>query len=161
MNPLSPLPLRAWLALPVTAFLLSGTCAAQDPHDIKPAPTVDPVKGAADPSPLTDDERAMLRDRRPPHTPMPPASARPTAVATATGRVLRDVLTDECGDGLVWAIGNTWKASFGAEGFTYVPYFGSAAPRNFPVRFQLQAVQVGGEALPLGPGSVQRRGHEV
>ncbi|HLU37834.1 MAG TPA: hypothetical protein VK081_00520, partial [Planctomycetota bacterium] len=59
------------------------------------------------------------------------------------------VLFDAPGDGRIWALAATYKASFGAEGFTYVPFFGSQAPRNYPVRFVVRGVRVGGVALQL------------
>jgi hypothetical protein len=55
--------------------------------------------------------------------------------------------------GPLWAGGTNWKASFDSTGTTFVPFFGSDAPRNFPLRLELASVQVGGEALPLVPGT--------
>ena len=52
-------------------------------------------------------------------------------------------------DGPLWALGTAWKASFDATGFTAIPYFGTDAPRNFPLRFELAQATVGGFALPL------------
>jgi hypothetical protein len=73
-----------------------------------------------------------------------------------TGRPLPDrVLFDEP-RGDVWATGHTWKAGFDAGGFTFIPYFGSDATRNFPIRIELDAVHVGGEALAVRSGSVRR-----
>lgn len=54
---------------------------------------------------------------------------------------------DAPGDGRLWVYGGTYKASFGPEGATYIPAFGSAAPQNFPVTFRLDAVTSSGEAL--------------
>ena len=54
--------------------------------------------------------------------------------------------------GPLWAVGSTWKASFDATGFTMIPFFGSDAPQNFPLRLELQQVSVGGEVLPLSSG---------
>ncbi|MEM1451457.1 MAG: hypothetical protein AAGI22_20245 [Planctomycetota bacterium] len=62
------------------------------------------------------------------------------------------VLIDRPGDGAVWAHGRDWKASFGDDGFTFIPFLGSDAPRNEPVRIELQRAELGGEPLPLvGP----------
>lgn len=46
---------------------------------------------------------------------------------------------DEPGDGRVWARARTYKASFGDDGATYIPFLGSRAPRNFPVRVDILA----------------------
>ncbi|MBL9076612.1 MAG: hypothetical protein JNL08_03860 [Planctomycetes bacterium] len=45
------------------------------------------------------------------------------------------------------AVGNGWKAAFGRDGFCYVPFFGSAAERDYPLRTQLAEVRVGGSHL--------------
>lgn len=50
-------------------------------------------------------------------------------------------------DGAALVAGRTYKARFGPEGATYVPFFGSSARRNFPVRFRTSAVAVGGDPL--------------
>jgi len=61
------------------------------------------------------------------------------------------LLLDEPGDGRTWARGATYKASFGAEGFTYRPFLGPDAPQSFPLRLDLDAVTIAGESLRLGP----------
>ena len=55
--------------------------------------------------------------------------------------------------GPLWALGTAWKGSFDGTGFTAIPYFGTNAPRNFPMRFELAQATVGGAALPLQAGS--------
>jgi hypothetical protein len=55
-------------------------------------------------------------------------------------------------DGPLWAAGANWKASFDARGFEFVPFFGSAAPRNFPLRLELASATVAGRALALADG---------
>lgn len=64
-------------------------------------------------------------------------------------------------DGPLWALGTAWKASFDAQGFTAIPFFGSSAPRNFPVRFELARAAVGGEALVLTDGEPVAKGDQV
>ena len=71
------------------------------------------------------------------------------------------LLLDEPGDGRTWARSATWKASFGPKGFTYIPFFGSDAPQNYPVAFDLSSVTVGGEALALGPRDRSRADRTV
>ncbi len=66
-------------------------------------------------------------------------------LAPTTGRVH----VDTQGDGLVWAHGDDWKASFGPQGCTFVPFLGSKAPRNFPVTVELAGARCGDTALPL------------
>ena len=71
----------------------------------------------------------------------------PAALAAITDRLL----LDEPGDGRVWARGRQFKASFGADGFSYIPFLGSDAPRNFPVTFTVASATVAGEALSRRP----------
>ncbi|HEX5053280.1 MAG TPA: hypothetical protein VFZ65_16005 [Planctomycetota bacterium] len=63
--------------------------------------------------------------------------------------------------GPLWALGASWKASFDARGFTAIPFFGSDAPRNFPVRFELAQATVGGEPLALADGEPVWNGNQV
>lgn len=64
-------------------------------------------------------------------------------------------------DGPLWALGTAWKASFDATGTTVIPFFGSAAPQNFPLRMELASATVGGETLPLVAGEPQVVGASV
>ena len=47
----------------------------------------------------------------------------------------------------LWTRGETYKASFDANGATYVPFLGSRAPRNFPVSIRVARVTSGGEPV--------------
>ncbi|MEL6713447.1 MAG: hypothetical protein AAFP86_06720 [Planctomycetota bacterium] len=59
------------------------------------------------------------------------------------------------------AAGPTRRA-FADDGCTYVPFLGSSAPRNFPVRFELVTAEVDGVALELEPAPrVVRDGERV
>lgn len=64
-------------------------------------------------------------------------------------------------DGPLWAIGHDWKAAIDGTGFSYVPFFGSEAPRNFPLRIELAQVSVGGEPLALAVGTPVGEGTRV
>lgn len=78
------------------------------------------------------------------HRPTPVDLSRPAAGTWPPERVLHD----EPGDGRRWAHGANWKASFGPEGFVYVPFL-AGAHDNAPMHFRLAAVRVGGEDLPV------------
>ncbi len=67
------------------------------------------------------------------------------------------VLYDEPGDGRLWVRGTTWKGSFGTEGFLFVPFFGAEAPRNFPMRFRVLSVHIGGHELPFAASTLPER----
>lgn len=73
-----------------------------------------------------------------------------------------NVLHDAPGDGHLHAATARYKASFGADGCSYVPFFGSHAPRNFPLRMQLRRATVGGVPLPLADApTATRRGDRI
>ncbi|MCP3916918.1 MAG: hypothetical protein GY711_15305 [bacterium] len=62
----------------------------------------------------------------------------------------------------LWARGKTYKASFGNEGATYVPFLGSDAPQNYPVRMKLEEVSVGGVTIAHDSGArAERSGDRV
>ena len=71
------------------------------------------------------------------------------------------LLLDEPGDGRTWARGPRWKASFGAEGLTYIPFFGSSAPQNYPVVLDLSDVSIDSEPLWLEGRERSRVGESV
>lgn len=138
-------------ALALLPFLALGAPLLAQQPELKPAPTPDPVKGWADPSPLTDAERQMLRQQPRAVTPQQQRTAESAAADSLYGadQRRRDHVDFDAQDGHIWAIGSTYKASFGADGFTYIPYLGGDAPRNYPVSFTLRSVQVGGREVPL------------
>lgn len=70
------------------------------------------------------------------------------------------VLHDQRDADSPWAVGRNWKASFGRDGFQFVPFFGSEAPRNFPVRCTLQSVRVGGKAIEVAGAVAATRAAE-
>jgi hypothetical protein len=107
----------------------------------KPMPTPDPVKGSD-----RIDAAAMAERGRPArhaHSDGPVAERILAAGPAARGRVL----FADAADGRTWASGDTYKAAFGRDGFTYVPFLGSAAPRNYPVQFALDRVMVAGRPV--------------
>ncbi|MEL6713212.1 MAG: hypothetical protein AAFP86_05525 [Planctomycetota bacterium] len=65
-------------------------------------------------------------------------------------------------DGALWVRGDSYKAAAAPEGFTFVPFLGSDAERNWPLELRLRSATVGGEPLPLnGRAEVARRGERV
>jgi hypothetical protein len=72
------------------------------------------------------------------------------------------VLVDDV-DGVVWARGSNWKASFSEEGMSFIPFLGSHAPKNYPVTLRLESVTAGGGevALERGRGAIPDRSRVV
>lgn len=64
-------------------------------------------------------------------------------------------------DGPLWAMGSDWKASFDDRGLEFVPFFGSDAPCNFPLRIEVTHATVGGEPLALSAGRPVATGDSV
>lgn len=83
-----------------------------------------------------------------------------SAVRSAVDRTRVYVSTSD--DGRIWAHGASWKASYGPEGATHIPFFGSDAPRNFPVSFAIAGIDSGGAALPfVGDATPRSEGTRV
>ena len=60
----------------------------------------------------------------------------------------------------LWIRGDTYKASFGTEGATYIPFLGSRAPRNHPVLLRVDSVAVGGASVPFDGAASPIEGKE-
>ncbi|MEZ6038115.1 MAG: hypothetical protein R3F29_11575 [Planctomycetota bacterium] len=71
------------------------------------------------------------------------------------------VLFDEPHPGQLWAGAPTWKAHFDGTAATFVPCFGSDAPRNFPARFAVTEVRLAGAPLQVENGTPRRDGDVV
>ncbi|MFO1078234.1 MAG: hypothetical protein U1E73_10990 [Planctomycetota bacterium] len=72
------------------------------------------------------------------------------------------VVFDDAGDGVLRAVARGYKMEFAAGRATYVPFFGSAAPRDFPIAFALAAGRCGERVLPIaGDGAPHRRDARV
>lgn len=148
--------------------------------DLKGAPWVAPPKEGSlpsDRSALTLEERQQAvreldEQRFPMRTGVPAVSDKEGAAPdTSNMRSGVDARTfyqlETAADGTVWAIGGTYKASFGPEGASYVPFLGSDAPQNYPLNLHLESVTLEGENLlfdaaawPVleGNSAVYRRG---
>jgi hypothetical protein len=74
---------------------------------------------------------------------------------------MTDVLAHEDDAGRVWVRGRDYRASFGEEGFTFLPVFGKTSPQEYPVQFVVENVTLGGDALPVGVQGVTRGAGQV
>lgn len=84
------------------------------------------------------------------------------AAATATRvHVAPSLQFDVDATGRHWARGADYKASFGAEGASFIPFLGSDAPRNVPVTFALARAEQGGAVAALGAPVVSRAGERI
>jgi hypothetical protein len=62
----------------------------------------------------------------------------------------------------VWARTERYKARFGPDGASFIPFLGSRAPRNFPLTLSLESITGGGQPfLSAAPAAPVRRGDAV
>lgn len=74
----------------------------------------------------------------------------------------RPVAYDAHADGTLWAVGANWKASFGADGVTYIPITGSVDQVPQPVRFGLSRASSADFGLAVtAPTAVSRDGDSI
>lgn len=85
-------------------------------------------------------------------------AASPAPAATA---LQRTVSFDRAGDGALWAYAPDWKASFDGVAATFVPFFGSDAPRNHPATFSVRQARLGGVPLRVPRGHATERAGTV
>ncbi|MFT4646975.1 MAG: hypothetical protein ACI9X4_000181 [Glaciecola sp.] len=154
------------LSITASSLLLSAALAAQDyqvqsSHGVMV--TVDGERGPQVPLSLPD--TPIMRER----------GVQPVYAHDALGKA--DVSSFEAPGGMVdreqtqwstdrfghhWARGTNYKAGFDSQGMKYIPFLGSHAPKNYPVRFTLESVRVGSASLPLAEtGQVTRDGNHV
>lgn len=107
----------------------------------------------------------QIGDTRTPQPDPTPPIARDAALSFSTSPIVAapidGLLFDEPGDGALWVRGSSYKASFDAAGATLIPFFGSDAPRNFPLALRTKSVTLAGESIDVAPGAVERDGDEV
>lgn len=63
---------------------------------------------------------------------------------------------DQSADG-TWIRGRNYKAQAAADGFTFIPFLGSQAERNWPVKFRLASAVLEGRAIDLDDDAAVRR----
>jgi hypothetical protein len=146
---------RNSLVLALTVALASFTLGAPQ-HDRSRTPPGSPpelLTGATVKRPAALVREDVGQPDRP-SLPLPrpaPASletkALPDAATSRRGvdhsRMLYE-LTPASVPGSIVARGAEYKAEFGPSGATFVPFFGSAAPRNFPLTFAIDSVSIDG-----------------
>lgn len=130
----------------VRSFLLSSMASlpllAQAPSPSKPAPE------AVDKSLPSDSTR--------PGVVLPQALARGEAQLPALPAMPAAVQFDIDADGGHWAHAPGWKAHADGRALLFVPFLGSGAPSNQPLRLELADVRIAGTRLPVTAGTVAR-----
>lgn len=148
--------IRLRLAGPLSLCLATSALLAQGPESwvVRPANT-----GAAPAVTTADSETQLVRLDAP--APIDGVRERSVVEAKPQGRLQHVMFDRPQADGPLWAIGQSWKASFDSQGFTFIPFFGSQAPQNFPLRLELAGASVGGQALELGAAEPVRAENAV
>jgi hypothetical protein len=143
---ISPVASSGLAAALLSSFALAQTSGeTKVPSPLPPlrqekiAPVLPPKEPSTRPTPSSSDR---VPAARPPKSVLPPnaSHARPRRDPTK-------VYFDASGDGSIWARGASYKASFGKDGATYVPFLGSSAPQDDPISFALKSIEVDGRAV--------------
>ncbi|MEM9799925.1 MAG: hypothetical protein AAGA20_06330, partial [Planctomycetota bacterium] len=90
-----------------------------------------------------------------------PASAAQQEIAGNAYPAPAHVLYDVAPDGALVAAGTNYKARADGMGFTFTPFLGSDAPRNFPVRFSVVSFETDGRRHAVDPEAVVSRDGNV
>lgn len=117
----------------------------------KLSPAIDQAVLPATAAPLDQSLPAIATDSS---RPIPPASA-------LMELHLPGILYDSPGNGDMWAMAAQWKAGFSPNGVCFVPFYGSDAPRNRPVDFQVIGATVGGQPIAAAGLGVERDGDRI
>jgi len=147
-----------WLC---AAFALTPAALAQDEVKVpRLLPVVEDIKTPT-PALIQGESRIPTAQARPSGLPAPIGTKHAQnaeAVAEhARERRFERVQVGDPGDGAIWARGRDYKASFAAEGVTFVPFFGSKAERSYPVRFSLVSAHIGEGELAIATCAEPRR----
>lgn len=130
----------------VRSFLLSSLASlpllAQAPSPSKPAP--EPV------------DKSLPSDATRPGVVLPQALARGDAALPALPALPATVLFDVDADGGHWAHAPGWKAHADGRAFEFVPFLGSDAESNTPLRLELSSARIGERTLAVPAGTVLR-----
>ncbi len=62
-------------------------------------------------------------------------------------QALRERMHYDLVDGVVWAMGGDYKISAGPDGFCFMPFLGSDAPKTFKLKLSLRSITLGGEPI--------------
>jgi hypothetical protein len=154
-------PMRNLALLPCLAgALLAQSPVPRDPSLPTPSPT---APGTTAPRPELPKTAPAPRDVTAAGAHLQARPPRPSAPATGGAPALPDHVVFDRPEGTdsLWALGDSWKARFDGTGFQFVPFFGATAPRNFPLRIELQRAVVGEVTLPLRAGQPEVNGGQV
>lgn len=149
----SALVLGACTSLALLAFAAQASAAGDrnsEPRPLSPAPVTTAPPAEQPPVLMPPVERvrpAGVLSTAAASTPFD--SARAERVVPSSER--RELGYQTEADGTTWVRGRTFKASFGARGVSYIPYFGAQAPRNYPVDLGLASARIAGAPLELAP----------
>jgi hypothetical protein len=100
--------------------------------------------------PVPDLSPARSPDAAVPHERTERDSPRAISTPASDERYSR-VYWDTAEDGTIWVRGRLYKASFGADGATYYPLFGSEQPRHEPLHLSLELATSDGDPIELAP----------
>ncbi|MEZ5966780.1 MAG: hypothetical protein R3F56_23275 [Planctomycetota bacterium] len=147
--------------LSLVPLLLTSLVSGQVPERRVPGvlPPVD-VDRKDEAAPTVGRRAPVARQPAGAATALPPAANAKADPPHAVARPIpRGAVTyADARDGSCWAVGDSFKAHFGSEGLTFVPFFGSDAERSWPLGL---AAADAGLGVPLAAATVTRNGSSV
>jgi hypothetical protein len=131
-----------------------------------------PQERAAKTAPLPVDKHTLVPTELPSAAAVLPSAADTGALAGNAAAAMPAAVLDAFADRSqvwfdrpqpddLWCHGADWKAQVGPDAFTYIPFFGSDAPQNYPLRLAFAAATAGGEPLATTPGRLQQHGRRI
>jgi hypothetical protein len=143
----------AWITLATLAAAQSpDLSASQPPPRIPRAPLVQ--SDAPTPADLTTTPARLepARSRQSSTVPTPDSMKSDKVLAfTSSSDRFSHLWWDTDAQGTTWVRGRQYKASFGADGATYYPLFGSKQPKHYPLRLSLASATSNGQPIALAP----------
>ncbi len=132
-------------------LLLAPFASAADQKPASPPPRGEAdIKTVAQPTPGKAAQSEVIEPAAVPVAATPPKDDLPEVLrGVSPDGMTERVHFDRPGDGNLWVRGADYKARFGNDAVEFIPALGSDAPRNFPVRFELESVHVGERELAL------------
>ncbi len=150
---------KSFLSLCLVPLASSATALAQESKLPRPLPAMVDTKVAP---PLS--QQAVIAQPQHPRPAHVPDAAKPLFGERGWhgGVDAERVWWHTDAQGALWARAEGYKARFDGGGATYIPFLGSDAPQNYPVRFRMSSIRAGGVELGFDAAALpQRHGERV
>lgn len=152
----------------VGSLALTLCAVAQDNRKVAPLPLPQhdldgkfaPAASVTPTSPKTDVLSVHPVNQQPEPTKGVDSVVLPNGKKFRLGLPTDQVIYDDSGD-QIWVEGVGYKARFNRQGLTFVPFFGSNAPKNYPLALTLENARLGATVSPVAIASPHRQGDTI